>query len=519
MIAEPRGGVSLPAVRACAEIIQQLAAQDPNGFGNLYFAALANVPAGAPFFPAAYHDSAEPAFAFALQAADLAVQAFRSAASLDDARRSLVTAVQQHAARLEQVGKDLERQFGVHFRGLDFTLAPFPEEAHSIGAALEALGLPAFGLPGSLAAAAFLTESLERAAQFQPWRVDLPVEAARYRLQAGDLERLTASLESPEVLAGFGGADWLLLGEQYLAVGELQQAEAAWRQGLQAGGAELELYDRLVSLYLQRGNYPAAVEVLRPTLALQPDEPLRAYRLGLVLSAIQPSEALVYLELAKQEAALAEPAENLQRAIRSAELQAEPAYTYLQAGTQLARLGEWVLAGEAFRQAASLRPDYAEAWALLAEARQQVGGDLPQARLDLERALSLKPDSALVNSLFSLYWERQDEIQKMIACLEAAAGSEPQNPAWQAEWGRALALDGNLQAAQERYQEAVRLAPREALYWRLLAEFSMRHAVNVGEIALPAAQQVLALQPAFQGVFWEWQHAHPGGKAGVRIYF
>ena len=338
-------------------------------------------------------------------------------------------------------------------------------------------------------------ESLERAAQFQPWRVDLPVEAARYRLQAGDLERLTASLESPEVLAGFGGADWLLLGEQYLAVGELQQAEAAWQQGLRAGGAELELYDRLVSLYLQRGNYPAAVEVLRPTLALQPDEPLRAYQLGLVLSAIQPSEALVYLELAKQEAALAEPAGNLQRAIRSAELQAEPAYTYLQAGTQLARLGEWALAGEAFRQAASLRPDYAEAWALLAEARQQVGGDLPQARLDLERALSLKPDSALVNSLFSLYWERQDEIQNMIACLAAAAGSEPQNPAWQAEWGRALALDGNLQAAQERYQEAVRLAPREALYWRLLAEFSVRHAVNVGEIALPAAQQVLALQP------------------------
>ena len=163
VIADPQRGISLSAIQACAEIIPQLAAHDPNGFGNLYFAALANVPAGAPFFPAAYHDSAEPAFAFALQAADLAVQAFTGAGSLDEARTDLISAVEQHAARLEQVGERLERQFGVHFRGLDFTLAPFPQEAHSIGAALEALGLPAFGLHGSLAASAFLTECLDRA--------------------------------------------------------------------------------------------------------------------------------------------------------------------------------------------------------------------------------------------------------------------------------------------------------------------------------------------------------------------
>jgi tetratricopeptide (TPR) repeat protein len=338
-------------------------------------------------------------------------------------------------------------------------------------------------------------ESLERAAQFQPWRVDLPVAAARYRLQAGDLEHLSASLERPELRAALTSADWLHLGDLYLANGELQQAEAAWQQGLQADSSALELYDRLVSLYLEQGNYAAAVQALRPTVALQPDDPLRAYRLGLYLSAVQPVEALVYLELAKQEASLAEPAGRLQRVIRSAELEAEPAYTYLQAGTQLARLGEWALSGEAFRQAVFLRPDYAEAWALLAEARQQVSDSPQQARADLDQALKLKPDSALVNSLFALYWERQGEIEKSIACLAAAADAEPENPAWQAEWGRLLALQGDLQAAQERYQQAVSLAPEEGLYWRLLAEFSMRHAVDVAGLALPAARQALELQP------------------------
>jgi uncharacterized protein (UPF0210 family) len=49
-------------------------------------------------------------------------------------------------------------QFGAHF-----TLAPFPEELVSFGTAMERLGIPAVGLHGSLAAAAFLAEALDRA--------------------------------------------------------------------------------------------------------------------------------------------------------------------------------------------------------------------------------------------------------------------------------------------------------------------------------------------------------------------
>ncbi len=64
-------GLSLISVRACAEIIQQLTPLDPNGFANLYFAALGNVPSGAPFFPAAYHSGGPPAFSIALEGADL----------------------------------------------------------------------------------------------------------------------------------------------------------------------------------------------------------------------------------------------------------------------------------------------------------------------------------------------------------------------------------------------------------------------------------------------------------------
>ncbi len=159
----PNGKVSLPAVQACAEIIHRNAPLEKNGFANLRFAALANVPPWAPFFPAAYHQGKAPAFALAVEAADLAVDAFSQAGSLADARNRLINSIEAHASKLEEQGNRLAEIYQIAFKGIDFTLAPFPKPEVSLGAALEALGLPALGLSGSLAAAAFLNDTLDRA--------------------------------------------------------------------------------------------------------------------------------------------------------------------------------------------------------------------------------------------------------------------------------------------------------------------------------------------------------------------
>ena len=159
----PNAEVSLSAVRACAQVIHQAATLEANGFANLRFAALANVPPWAPFFPAAYPQGKSPAFALALEAADLAVSAFTEAQSLQDARQKLVDRIEAHARDLQTIAQRLADAYGVEFKGLDFTLAPFPQPDKSIGVALELLGLPALGLAGSLAASAFLTETLDQA--------------------------------------------------------------------------------------------------------------------------------------------------------------------------------------------------------------------------------------------------------------------------------------------------------------------------------------------------------------------
>ena len=166
IFADPTVGLSLPAARACAEAIQRAATLTPDGFANLRFTALANVPAGSPFFPAAYHRGGPPALAIATEAADLAVEAVRDAPSLTAARRRLVEAVETHAAALTRLVEPVAANHQARFLGIDFSLAPFPEHLRSLGAALEGLGAPTVGLPGTLAAAAFLADSLDRA-QFQ----------------------------------------------------------------------------------------------------------------------------------------------------------------------------------------------------------------------------------------------------------------------------------------------------------------------------------------------------------------
>lgn len=157
------GKVSLTAVRECAQVIQRASTISADGFTNVRFAALANVSAGSPFFPAAYHGGGAPTFALATEAADLAVTAFSQARSLEEARANLVRSMEAHARALTTVASQVEKQSKVKFGGIDFSLAPFPSHELSLGTALERLGVSRLGEYGSLSAAALLADTMDQA--------------------------------------------------------------------------------------------------------------------------------------------------------------------------------------------------------------------------------------------------------------------------------------------------------------------------------------------------------------------
>jgi hypothetical protein len=154
--------VYLKAIRSVGQVVAQAAQITPDGFTNLRFTALANVKPYCPFFPAGYHDGDQPAFSLALESADLAVNAFSQADNLENARIFLLRSIHQHASRLKAVTGELAVEFNIPCKGFDFSLAPYPVDACSLGGAIEKLGLTKIGQMGSLAAAAFVADTLDQ---------------------------------------------------------------------------------------------------------------------------------------------------------------------------------------------------------------------------------------------------------------------------------------------------------------------------------------------------------------------
>ncbi len=155
--------VDLSAVIACAETILKNAPLEQNGFANLRFAALANVPAGCPFLPAAYHITGQPpAFALGFECADTILCSFQQATTLSNARQNLILELETTALQINEILAPLQEDYRFHLYGFDFSTAPYPQDWCSVGAALEQLGIPFLGGHGSLAAAAFLADTLNR---------------------------------------------------------------------------------------------------------------------------------------------------------------------------------------------------------------------------------------------------------------------------------------------------------------------------------------------------------------------
>ncbi len=285
------------------------------------------------------------------------------------------------------------------------------------------------------------------------------------------------------------------LGDALQASGDLQAAIHAW----QAAPASADAWSRLVKAHDSLKDYPAEITDLKALLALQPGQAQTAYRLGLLEAALDPASAPAYLtQAASLDPTLTAASRAIQLSLDTASLQSEPAYTHLLVGRALASLGEWDLAAEAFYLATQVRADYAEAWAYLGEALQHaapVQGNDQAGLAELQKAWNLDPGSISANTFLGFYWQRHAKPDLALVYLKKAASLDPQNPILQTELGNAVSTLGDLPTAQEYYQHAIDLDPQNPVYWRILAEFSLMHQIQIHQIALPAARQAVLLAP------------------------
>ncbi len=147
------------AVRKAAAIIRMLSAQSKEGLGNFRFAAIANCPAGIPFFPAGYHGGKTDDFAVGMEGASWVLKAFAGAKDSHVAGSLLSQIISGDLAPLALTMAALEKSSSRAFTGFDVSTAPQAEV--SIGRAVEELSGYPFGGPGTLAACALITDVLK----------------------------------------------------------------------------------------------------------------------------------------------------------------------------------------------------------------------------------------------------------------------------------------------------------------------------------------------------------------------
>lgn len=336
-------------------------------------------------------------------------------------------------------------------------------------------------------------QQYEQAANRLPWRADLLEQAAFKALAAQnspEAERLFAAAGlrhalSPTGRVSYGDALWIR-GKTSAALKQWQGAEAA---GLQIAPLER----RLASAYISGGDFAAARESFSRAVAVDPQDARSEFNLALLLAAYAPEQSLAHFARAAQlDPSLERRARALREGINRALLKQTPAGQLTESGRALSAAGELQLAVQALSAALERDPQSADAWSLLGQVRESLGQDgLPQMR----KALALAPRDPQVQVMQGMFWLRRGDDKRALPYFVMAASLDPNDPLLEVARADALARTGDLDGAYTAYQKAIQLAPGQADYWRLLANFSADYSYDVPAVGLSAALEAQSLAP------------------------
>lgn len=165
-LADRAHGLREEAALPIARVMQRLARETTEGFGNFNFAMLACVEPGTPFFPAAYH-SGPASLSLGLQGANILNQVARTwwdeghaePPTLTQISELVRNALTEQARPVVSMGQVIAGEEHLRFGGIDLSPAPMGQD--SIGEAIEAFGYGSLGTPGMVSLAAALTWALK----------------------------------------------------------------------------------------------------------------------------------------------------------------------------------------------------------------------------------------------------------------------------------------------------------------------------------------------------------------------
>ncbi|MFC1996358.1 tetratricopeptide repeat protein [Chloroflexota bacterium] len=348
-----------------------------------------------------------------------------------------------------------------------------------------------------------VADNLATVAEQQPWRSGIWEAAGDAAIAADDAQKADVYYGRAATDGELSPAGYLAWGDANWQAGNSHKALQIWDIAERLGVSQEQTLERKAAVYRLQGEDMSLIDTLGSILLLpstanqQPsDLSILNHELGLLLAAYDPFQAPTYLSRALEyNPALKPQISSVNYEIQQDLSNDDPGYLLVISGRALANQGHWDLAEKAFENAVEQDPEYAEAWAYLGEARQhtETGND-PLAAL--EKAWELDPNSISANTFLALYWQRKDEYEIALEFFQAAANHDPENPAYMVEIGKITALLGDLEAGKEYYWQAILQSSNDSRYVREFLKFTLQYNLDLREVALPLARQLVILNPS-----------------------
>ncbi len=166
-LADQANGLKADCLPLAAQVVVDNSTIKEDGFGNLRYCMVANMPAFSPFFPAAWHDgNGSTGFSMAIESADSIVDLLETFDNTEQrwlAEPSLTATFNSLGATLDQLGAEAAALTNMTYRGIDMTPSPYPTTPRSFGRIVELLTNEPFGGPGTIAAIDLIKQSLDAA--------------------------------------------------------------------------------------------------------------------------------------------------------------------------------------------------------------------------------------------------------------------------------------------------------------------------------------------------------------------
>ena len=210
------------------------------------------------------------------------------------------------------------------------------------------------------------------------------------------------------------------------AVEQLTEAVRLLPASASAHNALGEAYNNMNALAPARGEFEKAVE-------LNPALPIAHVNLGMVLA---------------QTGELARAAEHLDRALAMLGKEPEAALAHYLRAKVHTDLSEVEQASTDLREAVRIKPDFAEAWSDLGQARRTLLDDAG-ALAAFKRAVALSPNDPVALTRLGAEYLHEGQLKSAIATLDKSYRIDPKDQTTLNSLQTALRQDGQLARAQE----------------------------------------------------------------------